>query len=1365
MAKLKRNYSRATLNKLFALSYNKCAYPNCENPIVVGKTESSDEAIVGQICHIYAIAGNGPRAKPGLTSAKLNAIDNLILCCGHHHTLIDKQHESFPAELLIQWKQAHESRMGEIVREGFRPIQADVFHHQVFREDLVDAEIEKQVDVLKKSRFFQEFDKQGYALKLGRELIDRSLSGGNDLARCKGLSWCARVLSLTDERATAQGYLDSAKALGVCQEVDIAEAFLLGDKGRAAALSKLGNHQSPEARTAALMIISTRESLDEALNWLETTGLSVGDLDSDGRLHLLTRLLEEERWGQALKIADSGLHENDFDHTPALLRVVAMTNLVNAIPDDFRTLVVKQVPFGAGEFPLDDNAAGFERRDRAILLFRKAGNVARQLNCHGVASFDEDFLLWLELRDPEKHEEARGRLEEAMENAATGLRLVALALDFGVALDREKIHQEIEKQIVLNGCYTFETAIARFSLAFMRKSEDEVVDYLDKYEEELIESKFLEPNTILALKAEMLARAGKTELARVYMDRVDIAGGSQSQLARLKQIIERAKGEDTLGACISQFNASNDIQDLIALVRELESKGKMSELIHYAEILFEKTHSLTDVARLSQAYFKHRDYERIVVLFSEHSSYLKQSHDLVIMFAWSLYHLGRLTAALSELKKLPVDYDNPNVSSLRISIAITSGNWNALTVILASEYEKREKRTALELIRLAKLAFQMKSVYAKDFLLLAVGKGEGDAQILMNAYIIATGAGIEDEQEIAQWLMKAVEFSGPNGPVQRMTLDDILERKPQWDKQSNDIWDKVVSGLAPMFLAADVLHKSLVEFFLFPAIANLGEVDPRGRGVIPAYSGKRPILQAPIAKSIGLDTTALLTLAYLKVLEKVIVAFDNVYIPHSTMAWLFNESSKASFHQPSRIRKAHQIRELVSTGALVKLESYVPATSDLSAMVGVELAQLLSEARSGGQEEVRKYVVRSSPVHHVGSLRKGEADLSEYSNLLCSCQAVIDKLKQLGRVSVEEEKEAKAYLSLHENPWPQQPEIANKATLFLDGLAVTYFLHLGVLERLQSAGFKVVVSEREIEDGNNLISYERSSGKVRDVIEHLLSALSQGMQSDKVTLGKSALFNDDEEPGNKHPTFETIMLANQCDVVVVDDRFLNQHPNIDGGINTAKINTSLDLLHDLCRGGNISGDQLIQFKTQLRQACIIFIPLDEDELMHHIQESGVRDGDVIESLGLRAIREYILKIRMGNWLTLPEEALWIESIFRTLSAVLKRLWQGDEESESIIAKAEWVLELFDLRGWAHRLIGDMGDEVGNTARLPYVLLLISVPPEMSEGRHEEYWNWLDSKIVIPMKEEYPELYDLIVDAQKKYFDHLKGIDPNDVPHE
>src|SRR6266849_569191 len=96
-----RSYSHRTLKVLFALSGNRCAWPDCHHPIITNATEFSPDLVVGQISHVYSHSDNGPRGKAGMTEKQRREADNLMLFCPTHHVIVDGQHASYPATLLI----------------------------------------------------------------------------------------------------------------------------------------------------------------------------------------------------------------------------------------------------------------------------------------------------------------------------------------------------------------------------------------------------------------------------------------------------------------------------------------------------------------------------------------------------------------------------------------------------------------------------------------------------------------------------------------------------------------------------------------------------------------------------------------------------------------------------------------------------------------------------------------------------------------------------------------------------------------------------------------------------------------------------------------------------------------------------------------------------------------------------------------------------------------------------------------------------------------------------------------------------------------------------------------------------------------
>ena len=501
-----------------------------------------------------------------------------------------------------------------------------------------------------------------------------------------------------------------------------------------------------------------------------------------------------------------------------------------------------------------------------------------------------------------------------------------------------------------------------------------------------------------------------------------------------------------------------------------------------------------------------------------------------------------------------------------------------------------------------------------------------------------------------------------------------------------------------------------------------------------------------------MDATALLTLSFLNLLDEALDAFDTVHIPHSTLGWLFDEKQKIAFHQPSRIRNAHQISRLLNTDVLEKLSPTTVPDSDLSAQVGDDLALLIAEAeKSSGDDDTQRIVVRPSPVYRIASLMVEEADLAEHTAVLSSCQSIVDKLKQKGQITAKEEEKTRAYLELQEKRWSDQPEIAEGATLYLSDLAIAYFQYLGILEKLQAAGFKSIVSPSQESEIKQLISYEHISSKVENAIEQIRSAVNMRIESEKIKVGRQI---NADQPADRsisgHPTFGVFSLAKGCDAIISYDRFLNQHSNVKNNDASMPVFSTLDLIDTLTSTGSITAEERLEYRTRLRQAGYIFVPVSEDELAHHLDASTVEDGKVVETAELKAIRENILHVRMGNWLQLPKEAHWLVELLKTFGQVLKSQWKAGTDISIARACSDWIMAQIDIRGWAHSYGTESGANIVKIGRSAHIMALLIPPVEEPQQVKDEYWNWVENRILATIKEQYPDLYLELVEWHRRW---------------
>jgi len=102
---MERVIKNSTIKKLYGLSGNRCAFPDCDQELV-----TSNQTIVSEMCHIEGLAPKSARHNPQLTSEQLNDYPNLIVLCLKHHTIIDKEESAYTVEFLKKIKNDHEEK-------------------------------------------------------------------------------------------------------------------------------------------------------------------------------------------------------------------------------------------------------------------------------------------------------------------------------------------------------------------------------------------------------------------------------------------------------------------------------------------------------------------------------------------------------------------------------------------------------------------------------------------------------------------------------------------------------------------------------------------------------------------------------------------------------------------------------------------------------------------------------------------------------------------------------------------------------------------------------------------------------------------------------------------------------------------------------------------------------------------------------------------------------------------------------------------------------------------------------------------------------------------------------------------------------
>ena len=93
-----------TLKHLFAVTGNKCAFPNCEHELF------DDDIFVAQVCHIHAANAKWPRFDPNRSDEDNRKFSNLLVLCYKHHKKVDNPEAPYSVLELEKIKHDHEDK-------------------------------------------------------------------------------------------------------------------------------------------------------------------------------------------------------------------------------------------------------------------------------------------------------------------------------------------------------------------------------------------------------------------------------------------------------------------------------------------------------------------------------------------------------------------------------------------------------------------------------------------------------------------------------------------------------------------------------------------------------------------------------------------------------------------------------------------------------------------------------------------------------------------------------------------------------------------------------------------------------------------------------------------------------------------------------------------------------------------------------------------------------------------------------------------------------------------------------------------------------------------------------------------------------
>jgi hypothetical protein len=1096
-------------------------------------------------------------------------------------------------------------------------------------------------------------------------VTDGDLQHAKHSVRAEVYYWAARWHAT--QRATvpaAKNYLEQLRQIDPTINTRIIDALILEMEGDVdSALQMLRDLDTADGMASLFVTLLRARGAEVALAWFDAQPARdhASFLTGLGWSNVAVCLATMDRWEEAAdRLAAAREHREDW---PDLVFVEGVINAALLLPAEWRQYALEMNLFHPEIRPIE-GAGADQRRARAKACFEEAVTLLTAIDQPGRAQAARDWCLWLRLTDPTPDvvDEARQEVQEGMQEGQRAVDLVPFARRFGIEFDKDPLTRYLEQRKRTGGLYDREL-MAEFFLAELTLHPRERAEYLEREEDRL--SRVVSKATLAGKRIEALVQDGQTVRARSLLEarREDFV---QHDYERLRALINSYEGNDPRTQLEELYRQTDDLIDLQNLVAHLEGIGDWQALQPLYEELFRRVPTVDNALRLIESVRRNPQAAShdILTFLEQHQEMIDRSPELASAKAWALLHMGRLKAAEAVNHTLLEARNDHNDLLLDINLALQSGNWERFPAIIERTWSRREELAPSLLMRLALLAAEADATASRALELakLAASKASDDPEILLSAYMLAVQLGCEEEVGVA-WLARAFELSSDEGPVRQVDPRTIVEEMmPRWRERIRKIEQELLRGKLPLHDVVYMLNQPLSRLLIDIPCKNAEQHDGRRRTLVPIVSGARQTAQIRPEWTVGLDVTSLMVLGHLDLLRRAIEALRCVALAPETLVFLLNERRLARFHQPSLIKEAEDIRELIDQSGL-KVESALPQPPTwLVNEVGRGLAELLEAAWVANGRVVHPY-----PIHKLQTFMEREAELGAYAELVLSTRAFANILSVRGIIDAQTHERACRFLQVRDNdPNPDADPSLLDRPLYLNDLAITYLKKAGLLQAACHSGLNLLVHPSTQAHQAALIRENREGNRLATTLDDIRVTLREALETGKaIFIPRHTWHEEATQLGwlyQAAPTLAQILRdVSPCHAVCIDDRFANRHGTLtDETGHTVPLVCVLDLLHHLEVQGVMNAEEKYGAFHKLRQAGYALVPVDPDELERYVCQTGFdQEGYLIENAEMRLIRQTLMRLRSLDMVELSAEVFFLQRLERGCVAVIHRLWTDE----------------------------------------------------------------------------------------------------------
>jgi hypothetical protein len=1141
--------------------------------------------------------------------------------------------------------------------------------------------------------------------------------------RAEALDWLTRISASLGQLPRAEAALAELAKLGQ-EPSPPAHGWIEAGRGNVdGALRLLAEFDTPDCRSSIFGILRTKRGDLAALAYLDSLNeVSAETLTPAGWTNVATCLVEVGNLDRATSVISS-LPASIVGEWPMLGYIGGVIYASNSISPEMRERVLHMEYLSAANHLLD--GAGAEGwRAKALSSFEACARAAEEVGDDALVRHLTGWLRWLRLVDPTRRDGEVAALISEMNDGERAVDLIPLAHAFSVRFDPSALERRLDRAQLLGGLSPKQIN-AKVMLLIHTRRFAELASFIEDNWDRLseLESQEALGGTLISALAQAGECSKAEEVLAAKLEKLHLA-----DVPRFRLMISQCRGDDPTSQAREVFEASGQLVDLVNLVMSLETNGRWSETDSFAFELFGREPNTANAKRHAECMRRSGvSDEDQLCFFDNWPDLVAADMDLMSARAWALFHLGRVSEAFDINNRLLEKRFGINDVALDVNLAVRMGDWERLPAIVEREWRRKEELPVELLLHMSRVASSRARERSLDLVKESIGRGQDNPQVLLQAYSVASGMGLDD---IAMPLVaKAAELSKDDeGPVMSLSLREMVEMM----KDSAEDWRKknelFRSGTVPIHWSAGVLNVPLTRLLIAIPRENQDQADARRRQPIPIISGARRRVRAARVGKLALDITSVFVLGELGFLRRLIDAMDKTMLSPRFMESLLFEEEKVRFHQPSRIAEAKPLLDLRRRGLLDVASEDGPA--NLVEEVGGEMGALLAAAKSCGG-----VCVHSGKLYRAGSYMDAEAELGEFAGSLSSPSAIARTLHDEARVTSSVRDAALEYLDRVSHGGVAGASPSSGAPVFLDRVSAQYLSGVDLLERLANSNRKVFVHAEAIEEWQSLVDTEGQADAMVQALEDIREVVRDGVAKGKVGFLREGRKDDGDGRFGVHgqPMIDLFEDVGGVDAVCIDDRLLNSKEFIEdrrGG--KAPLLCSLDVIDLLVETKSVTEAERSEALHLMREFCLMALPIEDAELLGMLSNAQADgNGVLVETAGLRVLREYLARLHASDFLCSESDLEYMDELWRTGQRALRRLWADDKSGiADLVARADWVVDYVvpDVE-LALRFAANGRERMEELAvgRLFASLLPAFVP----EGRGEDYSRWLENRIIAP----------------------------------